>query len=142
VPGIPLRTPRLAGADLIQIDHEKRRIDIVAEAEFSGVVVCRAMARELRDEPRAASYDFVMDVRRTTTGSTLQDFQIVLEAYRQAPRTPGLKYGCFVSFEAGYQYWAASMGALFGDRTCLVFSSPEDAHAFLDSERSAPGAVA
>jgi hypothetical protein len=121
---------------LFQIDHEKRRISIAADGEFSGVAVSRATARVLREDPGAASYDFVMDVRRTTTGSTLDDFQIVLEAYKQAPRAPGLKYGCFVSLESGYRFWAASMGALFGDRTCLVFSTPEEAHAFLDAKRA------
>jgi hypothetical protein len=121
----------------LEVDHEKRRISMTATKALSGAALSKATAQMLLSDPRTASYDFVLDVRQSPTGSTLADFQIVLEAYRTIPRTPGLKYGCFVSLDSGYHYWARSMGELFGDRICPVFSAPEAAHAFLDLKRGA-----
>lgn len=121
----------------LEVDHLKRRISMTATKALSGAALSRATVRLLVSDPRTASYDFVLDVRHSPTGSTLGDFQIVLEAYRAIPRTPELKYGCFVSMESGYQFWARSMSELFGDRACPVFPTPEAAHAFLDEKRKA-----
>lgn len=109
---------------------------MTASAALSGAALSRATAQMLLKDQRTASYDFVLDVRDSPTGSTLEDFQIVLDAYRQIPRTKELKYGCFVSLDTGYPYWARSMGELFGDRACPVFPTPEAAHAFLDGKRA------
>lgn len=119
------------------IDHTKRRINMAASETLSGAGLSRATAAMLRDDPRLASYDFVLDVRASPTGSTLEDFQIVLDAYRVIPRTPDLKYGCFVSLDTGYPFWARSMAELFGDRECPVFPTPQAAHDFLDRKRGA-----
>lgn len=121
----------------LEVDHEKRRISMTATSLLSGAGLSRATAQMLLSDPRTASYDFVLDVRESPTGSTLADFQIVLDAYRTVPRTPDLKYGCFVSMDSGYHYWARSMAELFGDRSCPVFTTPEAAHAFLDGKRAA-----
>ena len=108
---------------------------------FSGTAVSRAAASLIEAAPQTASYDFVLDVRASETGATMDDFQIVLDAYRMAVREPGLKYGCYVSEDPHYEVWARAMGELFGDRTCLVFLTPGAAHAFLDAAR-APAALA
>lgn len=102
---------------------------------FSGAAISREIARCIRNDPRLASYDFVMDVRESDTGSTIEDFKLVLESYNQVRRDPGLKYGCYVSSSPNFILWATAMADLFGDRACPVFTTPEDAHSFLDRAR-------
>lgn len=119
----------------IEIDHAKRRMTMKAEPGFSGAALSRRVAECIRNDHRVASYDFVMDVRESDTGSTLDDFRIVLAVYHAVEREPGLKFGCYVSTNASYQFWAKAMADMFGDRSCPVFMTAEKAQAFLDAER-------
>lgn len=117
------------------VDHAKRRMTIKARPGFAGSRVSNAIASAIKADPSVASYDFVMDVRDSDTGATVEDFNIVHNAYKVTAREPGMKYGCFVSLDPNYGLWASAMGQLFGDRECPVFSSPEEAHDFLDRQR-------
>ena len=118
-----------------QIDHDRRRAHFRAERGFSGTVLSRAIADMFDADPRTASYDLIVDVRQSDTGAQPSDIQIVAEAYHRHTRTPGVKYGCFVSLDPNYPFWAAAMDDLFGDRKNKVFVTPERAIAFLDELR-------
>lgn len=109
---------------------------------LSGAAISRATAELIAAQPQLASWDFVMDVRHSPTGSTVEDFKIVLAAYRQVAREPGVKYGCYVSEDPNYRLWASTMSAMFEDRDCPVFYTPEAAHAFLDERRGFAAAPA
>lgn len=119
----------------IEIDHQKRLIEVTAGPGFSGAVLSRAVANLFDEDPRTASYDFIVDVRNTATGATPGDFQIVVEAYHRHKREPGAKYGCFVSVDPHYPLMTATLDSLLGDRTNKVFVTPERARAFLDKQR-------
>ena len=123
-----------------EIDHQRRRAHFRAEPGFSGAVLSRAIADMFDSDPRTASYDLIVDVRESETGAQPSDIQIVAEAYHRQPRTPGIKYGCFVSLDPNYPFWTAAMDDIFGDRKNKVFVTPERAAAFLDEVRARPAA--
>jgi hypothetical protein len=118
-----------------EIDHDRRRAHFRAEPGFSGTVLSQAIADMFDADPKTASYDFVIDVRESDTGAQPSDIQIVAAAYHRHKRAPGLKYGCFVSLDPNYPFWAAAMDDIFGDRKNRVFVTPERAIAFLDEVR-------
>jgi len=127
------------GAELTtgpEVDHARRRALFVAEPGFSGTVLCRAVAAMFDEDPRTASYDFLFDVRRTDTGITPSDIQLVAQAYARHPRDAGVKYSFFVSTDVNYPYLTAVMDALFGDRANRVFVSLESAEAELERLRA------
>lgn len=117
------------------IDHDRRRAHFTAERGFSGTVLSQAIADMFDADPRTCSYDFIVDVRESETGAQPSDIQIVAAAYHRHVREPGLKYGCFVSTDPNYPFWAAAMDDIFGDRKNKVFVTPERAAAFLDDIR-------
>ena len=117
------------------IDHQRRRAVFTAERGFSGTVLSQAIADMFDADPRTASYDFIIDVRDSATGAQQSDIQIVAAAYHRHERTPGLKYGCFVSLDPNYPLWTSAMDHIFGDRQNKVFVTPERAAAFLDQAR-------
>lgn len=119
----------------IELDHERRRVNIAATPGFSGARVSQAIVEMFEHEPDLASYDFVMDMRASVTGATQADIDIVLRSYHQQPREPGPKYGCFVTSDPHFHLWTAAMDDLFGDRRNLVFGTPEAANSFLDQLR-------
>jgi hypothetical protein len=119
----------------VQIDDEARRIVIAARPGFSGRVMAEAVAKMFREQPQTASYDFVLDLRETETGATLDDYRIAAAAYAQAPRAAEPKYTCFVTVDPHYPLWAASMQHLFPDREHKVFVTRESAQKFLDEQR-------
>lgn len=119
----------------IEVDHAKRRIEVTARQGFSGSVLSQAIADMFDADPRTTSYDFIVDVRDSTTGATNADFQTVVQAYHRHKREPGLKYGCFVTHDPNYPLMAATLDSLLGDRTNKVFVTPERARAFLDKQR-------
>jgi hypothetical protein len=119
-----------------EVDHARRRALFVAEPGFSGTALCRAVAAMFDADPKTASYDFVFDTRRTDTGITPADIQIVAETYGRHPRDGGVKYSFFVSTDVNYPYLTAVMDALFDDRTNKVFVSLENAEAELERLRA------
>jgi hypothetical protein len=118
-----------------QVDHDRLRALFVAEPGFSGTRLCRAVAAMFDGDPQTASYDLLFDTRRTDTGLSPSDIQIVAEAYGRHPRTDGVKYSFFVSTDPNYPYMTAVMDALFPDRTNKVFATLEGAEAELDRLR-------
>jgi hypothetical protein len=119
----------------IEVDHDKRRIEVVAGPGFSGGVLSRAIAEMFDGDPRTCNYDFVIDVRESVTGATHADFQIVVQAYHRHEREPGVKYGCFITLDPNYPLLTSTLDALLGDRSNKVFVTPERARAFLDKLR-------
>jgi hypothetical protein len=117
------------------IDHDRRRAEFIAEPGFSGTALSHAVADMFDEDPRTASYDMVFDVRRSNTGATQADLQIVAAAYHRHKRTRGVKYGCFVTIDPNYPLWTAAMDQMFKGRQNKVFVTIENARAFLDQAR-------
>lgn len=119
----------------VSIEDAARRVVIAARPGFSGRVMAEAIAKMFAEQPHTAAYDFVLDLRETETGATVEDYQIAAAAYARAPRDPQRKFTCFVTVDPHYPLWAASMQHLFPDREHRVFVTRESALKFLDEER-------
>jgi metal-dependent hydrolase (beta-lactamase superfamily II) len=120
----------------VSINHDRRRAEFTAEPGFSGTVLSRAVAAMFDADPRTASYDLIFDVRGSDTGATQADLDLVAAAYHRHERTPGVKYGCFVTTDPNYPLWTAAMDHQFSDRKNKVFVTVENARAFLDRARA------
>ena len=120
----------------VTIDHARRRAEFKAGPRFSGIVLSRAVAAMLDEDPRTASYDLIFDLRESDAGATQEGLQLVAAAYQRHARTPGVKYDCFVSTDPNYPLWAAAIAEFFEDRSNKVFATVESARAFLDQLRA------
>jgi hypothetical protein len=126
----------------IEIDDACRRV----------VLTCtfNVMARDLNgtllglvlEKPERADHDFIIDLRESYGDGSHDDVVRTAETFRACGAGRRASHTCFISFDAGFVDWARTMDFCFTNRTHHVFSTPEEAHAFLDRRQDGRRAVA
>jgi hypothetical protein len=120
----------------IAIEDDKQRIVVTAEPGFSGRVLAEAVKRMFDEKPQTAGYDFILDLRATEMGATMEDYAIVAQSYAATPRPEGRRFTCYVTLDQNYPLWAAALQHLFPDRQQKFFVTPQSAVRFLDEARA------
>lgn len=100
---------------------------ITLAADATGQRVAQAIAACLVADPRLASLHLVYDLRDNREGATDADVDRVARAYAPIPRSDALKFTCFITHDAHFHLWAASMDEKYTDRSHLVFDDLTEA---------------
>ena len=116
----------------IEIDDSRRRVVLTSGCNVMSRDLMGAMIDLVLKAPERADHDFIVDLRESYGDGSHDDVLRAAEIFRAwgAGRRPSRT--CFISFDAGFVHWARTMDFCFTNRTHHVFSTPGEAHGFLD----------
>lgn len=116
----------------INIDDDRRRIDIIISGPIAGTKVGRTVSRLFLDRPELTAYDMLYDLRGYTGDVEAEHVEPIAIAYAGAQPDPAVKCRtAFVTPDPNFQHWAGAMDFQFAGRKHGVFRTLEPAEAFL-----------
>ncbi|MEH6665554.1 MAG: hypothetical protein V7678_11930 [Brevundimonas sp.] len=118
----------------VEIDDARRRITVTADINVMSRDMTGTLIALVREEPRRADHDFIIDVRESYGDGSHDDVVLLAEAFRAAGAGRQASHTCFITPDPGFVHWVRTMDFCFDNRTHLVFDSPEAADAFLDQK--------
>ena len=116
----------------IQVDDQRRRIDIVISGPIAGPRVGRTVSQLFLDRPELTAYDMMYDLRAYTGDVEAEHVEPIAIAYAGARPDPTVKCRtAFVTSDPNFEHWAGAMDFQFSGRKHGVFRTLEPAEAFL-----------
>ncbi|MBA3999747.1 hypothetical protein [Brevundimonas sp.] len=116
----------------IEIDDARRRVVLTSGCNVMARELNRALISLVLEKPERADHDFILDLRESYGDGSHDDVVRTAEMFRACGAGRRASHTCFISFDGGFVHWARTMDFCFTNRTHQLFSTPEEAHAFLD----------
>ena len=123
-------TPALA----IEPHPANPRVRIALRGKVDGDAVVAAFIRLYAEQPAAVFYDRLIDLDGYSSGFELRHLQKIQAAYQATAVGAGRPCRtAFVTPDANFRLWVASMGYQFSGREFCAFASVAEAERFLDT---------
>ena len=109
------------------------RLRVVLRGRVNGHEVADAFIRLYAEQPEAVFHDRLFDLTGYRSGFELPHLQRIQAAYAALAVGPGRPCRtAFVTLDANFRLWVASMGYQFAGREFRAFETFEEAERFLD----------
>ena len=134
-PHAPAGSAAAAVAALVVEPHPSNpRVRIALPGKVDGDAVVDAFVRLYAERPDAVFYDRLIDLTGYRSGFELHHLQKIQAAYQATAVGPGRPCRtAFVTTDANFRLWVASMGYQFSGREFRAFGSVAEAEPFLDT---------
>ena len=110
------------------------RVRLVLRGRIDGDAVVAAFVRLYAEQPAAVFYDRLIDLSDYRSGFDLAHLQKIQAAYQATAVGQGRPCRtAFVTADANFRLWVASMGYQFSGREFAAFGSVAEAERFLDT---------
>ena len=132
-PHAPADLAETAGALVVEPHPSNPRVRIALRGKVDGDAVVAAFVRLYAEQPAAVFYDRLIDLGGYRSGFELRHLQKIQAAYQATAVGPGRPCRtAFVTADANFRLWVASMGYQFSGREFCAFGSVAEAERFLD----------
>ena len=110
------------------------RVRVVLRGKVDGDAVVDAFIRLYAEQPAAVVYDRLIDLSDYRSGFELPHLKRIQAAYQATAVGPGRPCRtAFVTTDANFRLWVASMGYQFSGREFSAFATAAEAERFLDA---------